>query len=1173
MKKSILALFIALFAGVALAVPVTEADARIAAGKWASENAAISGDMGYAVEAVAEKSAEGNLLWWVVKMSNGGAVITAPDTDIEPIVTVLKKYKESLPKAHPLRALLTMDMTARLSKLQCKDDSSINPSIATSIKKSIATANEKWAKYLAPAVLFSVEGETIRTGDPAYVLGLVKGFEEGGVLTHWDQDVTALARNPMVYNLHTPSNYVCGCATVAGSAILQYFNVTQDPGVFSNKCSVAGVATNLVSIPGGMDWSILPKEMGGAAEGFDGELTAEQVDLLGRVAYNVGVAIHTDYAKDNSGSYTFELATTFRDHFGMADARNVKLEDTSDYEKFIYSQLRCSNPVLLSIRGEVGGHAIVATGYGRDANYTEYTRLFLGWSGDGDAWYCLPNIDAGVDSEGNDNGLNFGVVIQVITMLGTSDATMPLYGRVRDVDGAVADTEVTITAASGNITVKTDANGYWSTLVSPSEFSERGNIVSCTVDGVTQEKTFNVGSAVTNSVMVVDDGIVLYPFDADDADALPSSLDFMYFGDLVVADSRQSVKELALEQNKAVLLFSYEEGNPDAEMIADYLLKYSDSLADDYVLYMVDAFAPLEDYPDGFPSIGIFNPNRFDDDFADMWKFYNGRLAYLCQNDFEGYDVDDINAALDEFFEEGYLKWCSVMRNNQLTITGMLGEEFAEIGASVFTKGGMGGYGVYTNFYELSNVVFYEDKDVVSVETPLYVTNTTDEAGNVLSKNQWVIYKCSGWVLKDGDLNVIASNDVEDVNIASFAMNGSNLDWTLTWLWETNSVWVTVEAINSKFGNVYSEDGMIDIRNEGGDWFELDKEVHLIAVPKTGYRLVEVATNKVEFLDLPTNLVVAANHISFTAYAYSLIRVSFDYADESAGEVNLTVKTDSAANKIADVVPNVLFLGQTPLAYDTASAIPNQGFSLVMPSNIVTDVDTRSWNLIGWVLNDGESVTTNNFNVATNVTSIPLYADVTNIFTSGASVEVTWLWKKQRAIDPEDLVVEWNDTMDNLSEGTNNVLIATEDLPPAFTEDEIEDLTNDLAAPPKGWVYGEPALVLTEEGLVANLELDVATLTPTSADGTTPVLSIAIVYDKVHLTGDIDNGVKGFWYSVLGSLDVRGPWKLIGTSVVEGDPTTQASSDGPLHIFIKMNPDESLQFFKIVVTSKEPESE
>ena len=500
---------IALFAAVLAAAMVVSASettssmAVAAANAWASANAQAFAPSGSASEAIAERDADGSLLWWVVPFSDGGAVIVAPDTRIEPVIAALPSYGGSLPANHPLRAMLTCDLQNRLNLVKGVQEASTGRRLkngggsaaaqnSADVVQAAAEAKAKWANLVPSGPVRLKASAIMGARNPAYVLGLCPGFEYGGVLTHWNQSdspySTELDGN--CYNYYTPRHAVCGCVATAGAAVMQFFGNTGPTFNATNICtwgdpmmipnSYAAPFT-MIGATNAYDWSILPVELGGKAKFDDGALTKEQVELLGRATYDMGVGVSMAWAMDGmeSGAITADLSAAFRRYYGFKDARGVFVgvppEEDEYYEaasrayigaygvyndRLLYAQLRNNIPVPLGIRTKdlQSGHAVVAVGYGRDYLGTSYTRVFMGWGGSSDAWYCLPAIDS------------FRVVNQYITMIGKDDRkTVPVVGRVVNESGeGAAFVEIDV---GGVTNVTTDANGFWATRVDESGFS------------------------------------------------------------------------------------------------------------------------------------------------------------------------------------------------------------------------------------------------------------------------------------------------------------------------------------------------------------------------------------------------------------------------------------------------------------------------------------------------------------------------------------------------------------------------------------------------------------------------------------------------------------------------------------------------------------------------------
>ena len=99
---------------------VTSNEVVAAVSAWASANSETFTDKasGTAVAATPTYDDDGmTVLYWTVAMSNGGAVIASPDTDLDLVIAVLDRYDGELPVGHPLPAMLKRDMSNRLQVL------------------------------------------------------------------------------------------------------------------------------------------------------------------------------------------------------------------------------------------------------------------------------------------------------------------------------------------------------------------------------------------------------------------------------------------------------------------------------------------------------------------------------------------------------------------------------------------------------------------------------------------------------------------------------------------------------------------------------------------------------------------------------------------------------------------------------------------------------------------------------------------------------------------------------------------------------------------------------------------------------------------------------------------------------------------------------------------------
>ncbi len=497
------------------------------------ENEVICGPVGGAVSVFAEYD-DATLLWWNVVMENGAAVIVSPDTRIEPVVSVVNDFQEGIPSEHPLRALLTRDLRLRIASLDGDGTTSLklasqrvqNSSGGNSkLQEIMDEAERKWAK-LSDASMKFASANPIYSGDPAVVVGLAAGFEEDGSYTFWNQSQLGFGGYYVnnVFNRYTPNNFVCGCVATVGAALLQYFNVGAAKDLYTKICSSGGTEISLTTKGGVYDWSVLPSDLGGKGSAFRGELTFEQADLLGRVAYDMGVCVQMSYGESGSGAYAVRLVKALRDNFGLADARYINYPSASSFEKLIYAQNRCSAPVILGIEAVTDdgrkGHEVLAVGYGEDRYGSVYTRIFMGYSGMDDAWYALPNVD------------DYTAVSSIGTMLGMTGETMALCGYVSDVNGNPI-TGAVITVSKINKSVVSDKNGFWGIRVNPAELDAENEIL-CTVNGVVQRMSFSVGGEASNkgaSVYFSLDGkteLCYRSVESTLCAALPDDIDFVF---------------------------------------------------------------------------------------------------------------------------------------------------------------------------------------------------------------------------------------------------------------------------------------------------------------------------------------------------------------------------------------------------------------------------------------------------------------------------------------------------------------------------------------------------------------------------------------------------------------------------------------------------------------------
>ena len=482
MKKHIaqglIGLMVLLSGAVSFAEETTEDDARMAARGWSLLNGSTFGALGSVKDVLVEKDDQGKVLWYVVVM-DGGAAVVAPDTEIEPVLAVMPGSDGVIPKGSALDAMLRRDLGNRLAPLRrppVKLASAATPAALPTPVRS--KSSDKWSKlHRISTMKFMSKG-----GNPATIVRWLDGWNspntQGDVQTlrFWNQDSSpAYFKNGVIFNKYTPHNYYCGCVATAGAAIMHYFRAPSG-NVITKTCSegpsmYATSPIELTTKGGTYDWSLIDGV--NLTYGLPGTLSDAAVDLLGRVAYDCGVGCEMAYSAEGSGSNTCKLQDSFRKVFNATHAQLVTKDGgpygggkkadigPENYGKIIYNQIRGGAPIALGI----DGHEVVACGYGFDVDETDYTYIFLGWGGSNDAWYALPTIDTKATAEGGWYTSTF--IDELITEISFDDKFVAVCGQLIDIDGnPIAGGEVKM--GNGEV-LTTDANGYWGTRVSPDD--------------------------------------------------------------------------------------------------------------------------------------------------------------------------------------------------------------------------------------------------------------------------------------------------------------------------------------------------------------------------------------------------------------------------------------------------------------------------------------------------------------------------------------------------------------------------------------------------------------------------------------------------------------------------------------------------------------------------------
>ena len=390
--------------------------AELVASGWAHGGGALGAYLGGGVESSAEHVTTNGATFYSVKMYGGGTVFVSSDTKQEPVIAFVgsKGDFSDIDRKSPLWALLNRDVSARSSAMGAK------PVVYD-------YASPRWDEYVSRGRAYATRGAfrmLFAAAAPLDNPGPGDMRVEQLLESEWSQS-GADGRNTRFapgsepcYNYYTPkdatgsiaegdaNNVVCGCVATAMSQIMFYHRYpesatvpeTPTPCWFGTTRLVGDNALQVSGEP--YEWDSM------VARPADGA-TLDARKAIGLLTSDAGRSVGMYYSEDESGSFTVRASKSFVDVFGYGQSAYAEFEtsarsavgsltgDKLVLRKVLLSNLDAGYPVMLGIRSASGsGHEIVADGYGYEGD-TAYVHLNMGWSGENDIWYNLPDIDTG----------------------------------------------------------------------------------------------------------------------------------------------------------------------------------------------------------------------------------------------------------------------------------------------------------------------------------------------------------------------------------------------------------------------------------------------------------------------------------------------------------------------------------------------------------------------------------------------------------------------------------------------------------------------------------------------------------------------------------------------------------------------------------------------------------
>jgi len=204
---------------------------------------------------------------------------------------------------------------------------------------------------------------------------------------------------------------------------------------------------------GAYQWADMPLQP-------DNNITAAQCQTIGALCYDAGVSVNMNYKSSGSSASLWDTRDQLVSTFGYSNAiRSSSPTLGSSLSDMLNTNMDASLPVLLGVRG-TGGHAIICDGYGYNSS-TLYHHMNMGWSGDDNAWYQLPIVDAYFYYDSMDTA------VYNIYISGTGEI---ISGRVTDMSGNPLES-VTVTAeisGGSSYSTTTNDNGIYALVNLPS---------------------------------------------------------------------------------------------------------------------------------------------------------------------------------------------------------------------------------------------------------------------------------------------------------------------------------------------------------------------------------------------------------------------------------------------------------------------------------------------------------------------------------------------------------------------------------------------------------------------------------------------------------------------------------------------------------------------------------
>lgn len=320
---------------------------------------------------------KGGALYHVVHLNPSGFIITSADDEIEPIIAFSENGRYEKDPDNPLFALLNRDLKVRHASLGRKTLRKANGD-SPKDRWELFKACSPEAAHRKDSQASSLEAKTLEYVSDIWAPILVQ--------SEWSQrDVAGMP----CYNYYTPSNMPAGCVAIAMAQVMRYHrDPTSGIGIIHRQITVDGTPVDAYTRGGNGSggpyyWDSMPLIPNASTP------EAER-QAIGALCYDAGVLVQMDYTAHGSGASMNDAARVLRDEFQYrqsvyADLAGIDPEHYK-FKRMVIPNVVAGYPVIMAWPE----HAFIADGYGYNGP-VPYYHLNMGWDGDGNLWYNLPD--------------------------------------------------------------------------------------------------------------------------------------------------------------------------------------------------------------------------------------------------------------------------------------------------------------------------------------------------------------------------------------------------------------------------------------------------------------------------------------------------------------------------------------------------------------------------------------------------------------------------------------------------------------------------------------------------------------------------------------------------------------------------------------------------------------